>query len=651
MFCENCGHQMDDNAVFCENCGTKRVVPVEEVKPEEEKVAAVANVANAVSETVAKSGKNFKVPVIIVAVVVLVAAGIFAATSLLGGGGGSNDVPLLLNINDDFYFISKGMEEPAKIAELGNHERVNQCVAKSDGSGVYFITYDNELYYADFNSVKKDEAYEPEKISGNVAIGTLRLYDDKYVLFYKNGALYAYDGEEDHKLKANVTDFWCLDGNVLVQCDYNSLYVCDLATFEDEKYEGEESYLLHASEGSNEFVYYRYGDYNEETGGDKDLYLGKVGSEPTLIAEGVQMCSVTFDGEVYYSFRAKGEAVSLMDFVEDPYGDESNLEAPEDEAFKIPTPPGGLQGPGVYYIDNEAYDAAWDEYWAAVDRQELREELADMTYDQTNNEVYCFKDGKSKLLADNAVAMRTSGNGAFIMLSGSDVEVSPIIHIDDIDYAYEVREMINDAYGMNTSRTDFDNVYICEDGETLCDVKGLDDYYGIDFAYVRADKNLVMGVYNDEESVVYVGKVDGTIEMEVLIDDGGIAEHGEDCIYYYKDDFDSATLYMYKDGKHTKIDDDVKTDSLVVNEDGSLLYLTDFSYNTYLGELCLYDGKEPVSVADDVRNGMFTLKQGLVYYVTYDNSEYDGGELYSCKKGAEEATFIVDDVTEVWNVR
>ena len=645
---------MDDNALFCENCGTKRSEEaVAEVVEEKANPAAstVEAVAEAVSDTVAKSGKSFKIPVIIAAVVLVVVAGIFAATSLLGGGGGSDDLPLLINIDDDLYFVSKGMDAPAKIADLGSHENVSECVMKSDGSGVYFVTYDNELYYADLNAVKKDEAYEPEKLSSNVSTGTLELYEDKYVVFYKNGGLYVYDGETDHKLKAEAYEHWFLGDSILVRSEYSSLYVCDLKTFEAEKYESEDANILDVNGETGEFVYFMYGEYNEETGGDKELYVGKAGAEPTLIAEGVQTCDVTYDGHVYYSFRAKGKEVKLMDFVEDPYGEELNLVAPEQEDFKIPTPPGGIQGPGVFYIDDVAYEAAWDEYWAAVDRQNLREEIADMTYDQTGNEVYCYKDGKSKLLADNAVAMRISGYGAFLMLTGDDLEVTPLVHIDDVTYAYEVRDIVNETYGMNTSRTDFDNVYICEDGETLCDVKGLDDYYGIDYAFVREDRTIVMGAYNDDESVDFVGKVDGTIEMEVLVEEGGIVEHADDCIYYYEDDFGSGTLYMYKDGERTKIDDDVKMDSLVVNEDGSLLYLADFSYNSYLGDLCFYDGKEVMSVDDDVRLGNYAMKQGLVYYVTYDGSGAESGDLYSYKKGLEEPTFLANDVTRIWDLR
>lgn len=648
MFCENCGHQMDDNAVFCENCGTKRAIPVEEVKQEEVKTAAVTNVANAVSETVAKSGKSFKVPAIIAAVVVLVAAGIFGVTSLLGNAGGSgDDKPLLFEADNNLYFITKGMEEPISIADLGQYESINDHVQKPDGSGVYYTTYDHVLYYADYKELRKNEEYRPEKISGNVELGTLELHDNN-LLFRKNGGLYIYDGTDDQKICNDVEEFWYLDGKILVGKYDGCLYTYDLKDLKEVEYTDESAYILYV-EDADYFVYYQYGDYNEETGGDIELYAGGIGKEPKLIAEGVNQYCATSDGEVYYSFRAKGEEVSLMDFVEDPYGDESDIEAPVDEDFKIPTPPGGIQGPGVYYIDNEAYDQAWDEYWEAVDRQNVRDELAGMTYDQTSNELYCYKDGKSKLLSDNALAIRSCGAGAMIMLAGDKLEVSPIIHIDDVDYAYEVREMVNNMRGSDSSRTDFNNVYVCEDGSTLCDIKGLEDYYGIDYAYVRDDNYMVMGVYNDYESVDYVGKIDGTVEMEVLIEEGGIAEHAEDCIYIYEGEYSSGTLYQYKDGKRTKIDDDVYIDSLNITDDGQLLYLADFSYNTYMGELCLYDGKEVTVIEDDVKTTLYDMRDGIIYYITFDNSSQSGGELYSCKKGAEESTFIMDDVTRLWH--
>ena len=64
-----------------------------------------------------------------------------------------------------------------------------------------------------------------------------------------------------------------------------------------------------------------------------------------------------------------------------------------------------------------------------------------------------------------------------------------------------------------------------------------------------------------------------------------------------------ATLNLFKDGKAVEIDDDVTTYDY--NEAGKIVYLKDYNFKKYRGDLMMYEKGESVKLDEDVTSILY----------------------------------------------
>lgn len=648
MFCQNCGHKVDDTAVFCENCGTKIERPEEEIKEEVIEVSEKdVNVMDSLTTKVKGAGgkKNFKLPIIIVVAIALIAGIVFVIKDF--NSDGKADGALLYTADGEFHFYKKHMEYSVELDD--SNAGVYTVIRKADGSGVFYVTNNYDLFYADYAQAEKNENYEPVKIASNVQDSAITLGDDQYLLFRKNGSdLYVYDGENDQKIKSNVSSYHYGDGKVLLVDNDQNLYLYDLKDLNSKTLVDEDIYnVSYVKDGLAEFYYAKGRDtVPEESKGHIDIYKGTADGKSEKVVDSASSYIVADNGDVYYAQKEQGQKVSLIDFVEDPYAaEDANVKEPDIDDYKIPTPAGGFGG-YVQYIDRDAYDRDYDEYYEAIEREEIRRELRDNYYQTESRTLYCYTNGKTNKIAENVSSFSNADYGiSFRAESGGNVTVEKLVHIDDIYWASDVYAYIDSANGSGVGK-----YYICADGKTAKEIENTADDNLFNEIYISEDGEMLAVAYENGYSYLYKASTKGdTVKAERVTENvsvfGSLSD--EHILLYDADNYMSTTLYEYVNGEIKRIADDVYMSSVRKLDGGKVLFLADYSSNSYMGTLCVYENDEVCKVSDDVKANAYDVQQGLLYYIEYDSQYDDYGDLYYFIED-EEPVLVDNNVSKIW---
>ena len=410
-------------------------------------------------------------------------------------------------------------------------------------------------------------------------------------------------------------------------------------------------------------------DYNENeilysvSDGDTcDIYKAKPGSEGTKIVSDVASdWTGNLDAGVISYKREIKESKSYYDFVNDPYAaEDANATEPQMDDYLTEVDPEDVldsyaynnylddrsyfysndtsmdsitindtsyyscySNSNVYYnydnddfylYDEDAYSEAYDDYYAACDRDDLRDSLKDLTFDSTSYDLYLYTSkGGEKKIAESILPIDSDPvNQIFLYRKAQDLGDEKVCSIDDLYDAYDVEDYIynsdNDSsvyVNINGKEQDMKMTSVSmncsEDGKTVMVVDQSDE-----------DSNELIAYKKKGDSLEKIG----TVEKDYTTG----SWYGND--YYYFDD--NHDFYIYSNGKSKKIAKDVKVAEL--EDDGNfMVFDVDSSYES--SDLKVLKGDEQIGKIRDVGYyGATYVDKNCIVYITNDGdlNVYDG---------------------------
>jgi len=298
-----------------------------------------------------------------------------------------------------------------------------------------------------------------------------------------------------------------------------------------------------------------------------------------------------------------------------------------------------------YEKNMDAYNRYWEEERVVAQRGYMRDIISSYTYSPAVDLYYYNGKESSKISTDFLDILQPVYDGDMMLIteriSDGRIKLSSIFdkYYNEADNRFDPNEVINElikkfndsrkpVYVSANEKTVIDcgeeaiNIRISSDGKSVyyvtdVDSKNMGVIKKADFskgvvsnARVICDEiNSSMGYsFTNELGLIYFTDVNDRNEGTLYLDEKEIASDvyiyetmvQNGCIYF-KTDISSNTgffsLSCY-DGKVNPIADDIK--DYYVLDDGSVLYLTDYSNKSYTGELYRYDGGKPEKIDTDV---------------------------------------------------
>ena len=481
------------------------------------------------------------------------------------------------------------------------------------------------------------------------------------ILYYRDSnsgrELNFYDGKDTKEIDSHVRA-QRHSGNVVYYLrdegdDYNyELYYYNLKTG---KHGDIDECIEVADYNENEIL------YSVSDGDTCDIYKAKPGSEGTKIVSDVASdWTGNLDAGVISYKREIKESKSYYDFVNDPYAaEDANATEPQMDDYLTEVDPEDVldsyaynnylddrsyfysndtsmdsitindtsyyscySNSNVYYnydnddfylYDEDAYSEAYDDYYAAGNRDDLRDALKDLTFDSTSYDLYLYTSkGGEKKIAESILPIDSDPvNQIFLYQKAQDMEDEKICSIDDLHDASDVEMLENYIYdspvyvNINGKEQDMKMTSVSmncsEDGKTVMVVDQSDE-----------DSNELIAYKKKGDSLEKIG----TVEKDYKIG----SWYGND--YYYFDD--NHDFYIYSNGKSKKIAKDVKVAEL--EDDGNfMVFDVDSSYES--SDLKVLKGDEQIGKIRDVGYyGATYVDKNCIVYITNDGdlNVYDG---------------------------
>ena len=523
--------------------------------------------------------------------------------------------------------------------------------------------YKSRLYRVNTQKLTSNESKNDkyiEEIDSHVTYFSV-LGSDR-ILYYRASnsgrELNFYDGKDtkeiDSKVKAQ-----CHSGNVVYYLrdegdDYNyELYYYNLKTG---KHGDIDECIEVADYNENEIL------YSVSDGDTCDIYKAKPGSEGTKIVSDVASdWTGNLDAGVISYKREIKESKSYYDFVNDPYAaEDANATEPQMDDYLTEVDPEDVldsyaynnylddrsyfysndtsmdsitindtsyyscySNSNVYYnydnddfylYDEEAYSEAYDDYYAAGNRDDLRDALKDLTFDSTSYDLFLYTSkGGEKKIAESILPIDSDPvNQIFLYRKAQDLGDEKVCSIDDL---YDANDVENYIYNSDNDSSVYVNINGKEQDMKMTDAS----------MYCSEDGKTVMIVdrsdRGSDDLIAYKKKGDslekiGTVEKDYTTG----SWYGND--YYYFDD--NHDFYIYSNGKSKKIAKDVKVAEL--EDDGNfMVFDVDSSYES--SDLKVLKGDEQIGKIRDVGYyGATYVDKNCIVYITNDGdlNVYDG---------------------------
>ena len=602
----------------------------------------------------------------VAAVAVVVAAVGFGGFKVWNAMNPQLDKQMIYAKDGRLYFTPNVSKEkdPVEIYNAHDNETSFEIKYTKNQKYAFFLTDSEDeqrLYRVNTQKLtsneSKNDKYIEEIDSGVTEFSVL---GSDRILYYRasKGELNFYDGKDtkeiDSKVKAQ-----CHSGNVVYYLrdegdDYNyELYYYNLKTGK------------HGDMGECDEV----ADYNENeilysvSDGDTcDIYKAKPGSEGTKIVSDVASdWTGNLDAGVISYKREITESKSYYDFVNDPYAaEDANATEPQMDDYLTEVDPEDVldsyaynnylddrsyfysndtsmdsitindtsyyscySNSNVYYnydnddfylYDEDAYSEAYDDYYAAGNRDDLRDALKDLTFDSTSYDLYLYTSkGGEKKIAESILPIDSDPvNQIFLYRKAQDLGDEKVCSIDDL---YDASDVENYIYNSDNDSSVYVNINGKEQDMKMTSVS----------MNCSEDGKTVMVVdQSDEDSnelIAYKKKGDslekiGTVEKDYTTG----SWYGND--YYYFDD--NHDFYIYSNGKSKKIAKDVKVAEL--EDDGNfMVFDVDSSYES--SDLKVLKGDEQIGKIRDVGYyGATYVDKNCIVYITNDGdlNVYDG---------------------------
>lgn len=644
-FCPNCGMANNMNDMRCQNCGFFFGNAEPNMGP---------SMGPNMGKPTKKGAKALKIAVpIVIAVVFIALLCVFVPRLLKGVGGKENEHDFLLYIKDNELMMAKSGEyTPVQIGEKYYEDEDDADIYTYNSGGVSYSPDNKYIYYPHaydtYESVYdlyrknlNDKKAEEEKIDSNVVY--YEVVDNDKILYIKDWddrKVYLYD--KDEKIKVTSDALWAHvsdDGQYIIwetNDDDGRLYVQDIAMKEDKIKLESDIYTVYAySSDLNVIIYDK----------DDNLYILKDLEDREKIASDVEYAYVYGSNDnlqIYYTKEGDEIELTVYDLIDDDcLSEDEDMVEPRISDYQTTTYVDDFFGSREKIETDDAYYDALEEYSQKEDRDYIREYLKSVDLTDSATEIYYYdaKSNESSKIMDTIVLDEDSllEDTALMYCWSVDVEnvknAPKLSELTDMT-AYEVEAEAADAL-FNSMQ-----VWYIKDGEVV-EIPNVEmDYENINSLSVVANENnhmiYLMYEYYTEDLEDYYTELyscDYNAEeaaLELVNDEAFfIIDWFADDIYYTNEDDD-----FYRGD--TKIDEDVYAYSVNVQEDGTVLYLTDIDEDEVEGTLKMYQDGETVEIAENVPVLGYRIFEGnkIAFLEDYnfdksrgDLNVYDGKEV------------------------
>ena len=604
----------------------------------------------------------------VAAVAVVVAAVGFGGFKVWNAMNPQLDKQMIYAKDGRLYFTPNVSKEkdPVEIYNAHDNETSYEIKYTKNQKYAFFLTDSEDeqrLYRVNTQKLTSNESKNDKYIEEiDSGVTDFSVLGSDRILYYRDSnsgrELNFYDGKDtkeiDSKVKAQ-----CHSGNVVYYLrdegdDYNyELYYYNLKTG---KHGDMDECDAVADYNESEIL------YSVSDGDTCDIYKAKPGSEGTKIVSDVASdWTGNLDAGVISYKREITESKSYYDFVNDPYAaEDANATEPQMDDYLTEVDPEDVldsdayndyldesgyfyeydtsmdsitindtsyyscySNSNVYYnydnddfylYDEDAYSEAYDDYYAAGNRDDLRDALKDLTFDSTSYDLYLYTSkGGEKKIAESILPIDSDPvNQIFLYRKAQDLGDEKVCSIDDL---YDASDVENYIYNSDNDSSVYVNINGKEQDMKMTSV----------IMNCSEDGKTVMVVdQSDEDSdelIAYKKKGDslekiGTVEKDYTTG----SWYGND--YYYFDD--NHDFYIYSNGKSKKIAKDVKVAEL--EDDGNfMVFDVDSSYES--SDLKVLKGDEQIGKIRDVGYyGATYVDKNCIVYITNDGdlNVYDG---------------------------
>ena len=612
----------------------------------------------------------------VAAVAVVVAAAGFGGWKAWNMMHPSLDKQLVYAKNGRLYYTGNVAKEKDPVEIYNSHSDNSDFNIQysDDKKYAFFLSGEDDkqrLYRVNTQKLTSDENKNEKYIEEiDTKVDNYSIIDADKVLYYRNTGdswyeLYYFNGKDTEEIDRDVVRQYHTNDTVYYMCDDEDednykLYYYKLSNAK----QGDLGECSDVSDYNDNEILYAINN-----GDSYDIYKAKVGGKATKIISDVSYnWSGDLDTGVIYYEKTQVETHSYYDFVNDPYAaDDASVTEPDmTDYFDIVDPVDCLseyayndyinypddfyyydtyydydlglysyynedqyyidQATGTFYrYDSDAYSQACDNYYEVEKRNDLREELKEMSYDTQSYDLYLYtaKGGEKKIVESVLPMSSDVENKMFFYQKAEDVKDEKVCSIDDLYYASDV----SDYLGSSDS-----------DAAIYANIDGKEqkmDAECVGFDVSKNGKLVMVTEQRDEDSselIAYENKNGtlkkvGTVEKECLSGEW----HGND--YYYFDQ--NHDFYIYTGGKTKKIAKDVGYAEL--ESDGNyMVYDYELSDNR---DMRIVNNKEQINKIRDARDGTY-ISENCIPYITND------GDLYVYD--GEDSRKIDRDVANFW---
>ena len=604
----------------------------------------------------------------VAAVAVVVAAVGFGGFKVWNAMNPQLDTQMSYAKDGRLYFTPNVSKEkdPVEIYNAHDNETSYEIKYTKNQKYAFFLTDSEDeqrLYRVNTQKLTSNESKNDKYIEEiDSGVTDFSVLGSDRILYYRDSnsgqELNFYDGKDTKEIDSEVKAQYH-SGNVVYYLrdegdDYNyELYYYNLKTG---KHGDIDECIEVADYNENEIL------YSVSDGDTCDIYKAKPGSEGTKIVSDVASdWTGNLDAGVISYKREIKESKSYYDFVNDPYAaEDANATEPQMDDYLTEVDPEDVldsyaynnylddrsyfysndtsmdsitindtsyyscySNSNVYYnydnddfylYDEDAYSEAYDDYYAAGNRDDLRDALKDLTFDSTSYDLYLYTSkGGEKKIAESILPIDSDPvNQIFLYRKAQDLGDEKVCSIDDL---YDASDVENYIYNSDNDSSVYVNINGKEQDMKMTSVS----------MNCSEDGKTVMVVdQSDEDSnelIAYKKKGDslekiGTVEKDYTTG----SWYGND--YYYFDD--NHDFYIYSNGKSKKIAKDVKVAEL--EDDGNfMVFDVDSSYES--SDLKVLKGDEQIGKIRDVGYyGATYVDKNCIVYITNDGdlNVYDG---------------------------
>ena len=604
----------------------------------------------------------------VAAVAVVVAAVGFGGFKVWNAMNPQLDKQMIYAKDGRLYFTPNVSKEkdPVEIYNAHDNETSFEIKYTKNQKYAFFLTDSEDeqrLYRVNTQKLTSNESKNDKYIEEiDSGVTDFSVLGSDRILYYRDSnsgrELNFYDGKDTKEIDSEVKAQYH-SGNVVYYLrdegdDYNyELYYYNLKTG---KHGDIDECIEVADYNENEIL------YSVSDGDTCDIYKAKPGSEGTKIVSDVASdWTGNLDAGVISYKREIKESKSYYDFVNDPYAaEDANATEPQMDDYLTEVDPEDVldsyaynnylddrsyfysndtsmdsitindtsyyscySNSNVYYnydnddfylYDEDAYSEAYDDYYAAGNRDDLRDALKDLTFDSTSYDLYLYTSkGGEKKIAESILPIDSDPvNQIFLYRKAQDLGDEKVCSIDDL---YDANDVENYIYNSDNDSSVYVNINGKEQDMKMTSVS----------MNCSEDGKTVMVVdQSDEDSnelIAYKKKGDslekiGTVEKDYTTG----SWYGND--YYYFDN--NHDFYIYSNGKSKKIAKDVKVAEL--EDDGNfMVFDVDSSYES--SDLKVLKGDEQIGKIRDVGYyGATYVDKNCIVYITNDGdlNVYDG---------------------------